>query len=297
MEELRFDGRVAIVTGGGRGLGRAHALLLASRGAAVVVNDTGGSLQGEGTDDGPANAVAEEIRALGGTAAADTNTVATVDGGAAMVSHALEEFGGLDILVSNAGILQDKTLQNMTPEMFEAVIDVHLRGVFHVTKPAFLHMRDRGYGRIVTTSSPAGLYGNFGQTNYSSAKMAMVGLTRTIALEGARRDIKANILSPAALTRMTEGLMGDQGPSLKPELVAPVVAWLCHESCTVSGEILAASGGRVARVVVAETIGYASRSLTLEDVAENIDKIMDTSRLEIPADVASQARLAAAAFR
>jgi NAD(P)-dependent dehydrogenase (short-subunit alcohol dehydrogenase family) len=291
VDELRFDDRVAVVTGAGRGLGRCHALLLASRGATVIVNDTGGDVHGEGTDERFARDVVAEITALGGAAVADSTSVATPDGGAAVVGHAVEEFGRLDIVVNNAGILQDKTLQNMTPEMFDAVIAVHLRGVFHVTQPAFVHMRERGYGRIVVTSSAAGLYGNFGQTNYASAKMGMVGLARTIALEGARRDIKVNVISPSAFTRMTDGLMGDRGWMFPPDLVSPVVAWLCHESCSVTGEVFSAGAGHVGRAVVAETIGYSKRDLTLEDVAANIDQIMDTSRLEIPADLTAASRL------
>lgn len=291
MSELRFDDRVAIVTGAGRGLGRAHALLLAARGACVVVNDTGGSVNGDGESAEPAEAVAAEIRALGGQAVADVHSVTSAEGGRAIVQTALDTFGRLDILVSNAGILRDKTLHNMTPEMFDAVIDVHLRGVFFVAQPAYTHMREQGYGRIVVTSSPAGTYGNFGQTNYAAAKMAMIGMARTIATEGARRNVHANVISPSAATRMTEGLMGDLGPLLQPELVSPVVAWLCHESCELSGEVFSAGGGRVARVVVGETAGYANRALTIEDVAGHAEQIMDAGRLDIPVDVASAGAL------
>jgi len=286
MSELRFDDRVAIVTGAGRGLGRAHAMLLAARGACVVVNDTGGATNGEGSDASVAQSVVDEIKALGGIAVADTHSVASADGGKAIVQTALDAFGRLDILVSNAGILRDKTLHNMTPEMFDTVIDVHLRGVFFVTQPAYTHMREQGYGRIVVTSSPAGTYGNFGQTNYASAKMAMIGMARTIATEGARRNVHANVISPSADTRMTEGLTGELGGLLQPELVSPVVAWLCHESCEVSGEVFSAGGGRVSRVVIGETAGYTSRSLTIEDVAARSAQIMDAANLEIPADVA-----------
>jgi len=286
MSELRFDDRVAIVTGAGRGHGRAHAMLLAARGACVVVNDTGGATNGEGSDASVAQSVVDEIKALGGIAVADTHSVASADGGKAIVQTALDAFGRLDILVSNAGILRDKTLHNMTPEMFDTVIDVHLRGVFFVTQPAYTHMREQGYGRIVVTSSPAGTYGNFGQTNYASAKMAMIGMARTIATEGARRNVHANVISPSADTRMTEGLTGELGGLLQPELVSPVVAWLCHESCEVSGEVFSAGGGRVSRVVIGETAGYTSRSLTIEDVAARSAQIMDAANLEIPADVA-----------
>lgn len=297
MEQLRFDDRVAIVTGAGRGLGRAHALLLASRGAHVVVNDPGVATDGTGADPTPAQSVVDEIRSLGGSAVVDTNSVASAAGGQAIVAHALEEFGRLDIVVSNAGILRDKTLHNMTPEMFDAVIDVHLRGVFFVLQPAYTLMREQGYGRIVTTSSPAGTYGNFGQTNYSAAKMAMVGLTRTIAIEGGRRNVKANVISPSAATRMTVGLMGDLEDLLQPELVSPVVAWLSHESCPVSGEVFSVGGGRVSRVVIGETAGYATRTLSPEDVASYVEQIMDASHFDIPADVASAGQLMAKALR
>jgi NAD(P)-dependent dehydrogenase (short-subunit alcohol dehydrogenase family) len=285
IDQLRFDDRVAIVTGAGGGLGRAHAMLLAARGAAVVVNDTGASVNGEGVDPAAAEGVAAEIRAAGGIAVADHNSVASPQGGAAIVAHALEEFGRLDIVVCNAGILRDKTLHSMTPEMFDAVIGVHLTGAFNVIQPAYVHMREQGYGRIVTTSSSSGLYGNFGQANYSAAKMGLVGLAKTIAVEGARKNVKANALAPTALTRMTEGLMGPLGQHMDPALVSPVVAWLCHESCPVSGEVFAAGAGRVARVVVGEGPGFISRTLTPEDVVAHLDQIMDTSQLTFPADV------------
>ena len=290
-EQLRFDDRVAVVTGAGGGLGRQHALLLASRGAAVIVNDLGGALDGTGGSPGPAAAVAEEIRSLGGIAVADSNTVATAEGGAAIVQRAIDEFGRIDIVVNNAGILRDKTFHNMTPEMWDAVLAVHLTGAFNVTHPAYLRMREQGYGRIITTSSGAGLYGNFGQANYSSAKMGLVGLAKTIATEGARKNVKANAIAPIALTRMTQGLMGDGAERFDPAFVAPMVTWLCHESCSVSGEVFAIGGGRVARVVVAENPGYTSRTLTPEDIAANIDTIMDTSRLDVPTDVNSATKL------
>jgi NAD(P)-dependent dehydrogenase (short-subunit alcohol dehydrogenase family) len=294
MNELRFDDRVAIVTGAGRGLGRAHARLLASRGALVLVNDSGAEVTGENPDPGVAEAVAEEIRSAGGVAVADGNSVATAAGGEAVVAHALDEFGHIDIVVNNAGILQDKAFHNMTPEMFDAVVAVHLAGTFYVTKPAYVHMREQRYGRIVVTTSGAGTYGNFGQTNYSSAKMAVVGFARTVSTEGARYNIKANVISPAALSRMTESLMSESaGRALPPHLVSPAVAWLCHEDCPVAGEIIAASGGRVARVFVGETPGFAKLDLTIEDVAEHFDQIMDVSGYVIPADIADAGRLSA----
>src|SRR5215472_1623512 len=186
MADLGFDGKVAIVTGAGGGLGRQHALLLASRGARVVVNDLGGSVSGEGANKGPAEAVAEEIRKAGGEAVSDGNSVATPRGGEAIVQTALDAFGRIDIVVNNAGILRDKTFHNMTPDMLEPVIDVHLKGAFYVTRPAWLKMREQRYGRVVNTSSNSGILGNFGQTNYGAAKMGLVGLTRVLAAEGAK---------------------------------------------------------------------------------------------------------------
>jgi NAD(P)-dependent dehydrogenase (short-subunit alcohol dehydrogenase family) len=278
MAELRFDDQVAVVTGAGVGLGREHALLLASRGANVVVNDLGGAVDGTGGDPAVARAVADEITAAGGSAVADPNTVSTAEGAEAIIRTAIDAFGRVDILVNNAGILQDKTFAKMTPEQFDDVLGVHLRGSWLVTKAAFPQMQEQNYGRIVMTTSIAGLYGNFGQTNYSSAKMGLVGLARTLALEGARRGIRANVLSPGAYTRMTVGLMPeDQADALAPQHVAPVVAYLCHADCELSGEILHATGGRVASIFVGETLGIYRPSLTLEDVAENIEKIMDRS--------------------
>jgi NAD(P)-dependent dehydrogenase (short-subunit alcohol dehydrogenase family) len=298
VDELRFDERVAIVTGAGRGLGRAHALLLGARGAQVVVNDDGGSVNGEGTSGEPAESVAEEIRAAGGIAIADSTSVATPEGGQAIVARAIDEFGRLDIVVANAGILRDKAFHNMTPEMFDHVMDVHLRGAFFVTQPAFVHMRERGYGRVVTTSSSAGLYGNFGQVNYSTAKMGLVGMARTIATEGARFNIKANAVAPNAFTRMTENLItGSAAERLKPDLVAPVVAWLCHEDCPVTGQVFQVGSGRVARVFVAETTGYWNAELTPEDVVANFDTIMDESGYSVPASVADAGALMAAPFK
>jgi NAD(P)-dependent dehydrogenase (short-subunit alcohol dehydrogenase family) len=286
MAELRFDDQVAVVTGAGVGLGREHALLLASRGANVVVNDLGGAVDGTGGDPGVAQAVVDEITSAGGSAVADPNTVATAEGSEAMIRTAIDAFGRVDILVNNAGILQDKTFAKMTPEQFDDVLGVHLRGSWLVTKAAFPHMQEQNYGRIVMTTSIAGLYGNFGQTNYSSAKMGLVGLARTLSLEGARRGIRANVLSPGAYTRMTVGLMPEeQADALAPSHVAPVVAYLCHADCELSGEVLHATGGRVASIFVGETLGIYRPALTLEDVAENIEKIMDRSEYLVAKNV------------
>ena len=286
--QLRFDNRVAIVTGAGGGLGREHALLLAGRGAKVVVNDLGGAADGTGASAGPAERTAKEIVDLGGEAVADGNTVATPEGGRAIVDTALEAFGRVDIVISNAGILRDKAFHNMTPELLDPVLDVHLKGAFHVLRPAWVRMREAGYGRVLVTASNAGILGNFGQSNYGAAKMGLVGLARVLAQEGARHNIKANVLAPIARTRMTEELLGPLAPKLDPGLVAPVAAFLVSEECPVSGEIYSAGGGRVARFFVGLTQGYANPSLTLEDVRDHVGQIRDETGYSVPTGVADE---------
>jgi NAD(P)-dependent dehydrogenase (short-subunit alcohol dehydrogenase family) len=291
MTEMGYDGRVAIITGAGGGLGREHALLLAGRGARVVVNDYGGDVGGAGPgSEGPAQAVAREIEALGGIAVADTNTVATPSGAGAIVRTALDAFGKVDILVNNAGILRDKTFHNMTPELLDPVLDVHLRGAFFVTKPAWLNMRENGYGRIVNTSSASGILGNFGQSNYGAAKMGLVGFTRVLAAEGAKFNIKVNTLAPAARTRMTDELLGALADKLDPALIAPVVGWLAHEECSVTGETFSAVGGRVARFFVGLTEGYYNANLTVEDVRDNLDQIRSEDGYFVPNSPADEFR-------
>jgi NAD(P)-dependent dehydrogenase (short-subunit alcohol dehydrogenase family) len=291
MADLGFDGRVAIITGAGGGLGKQHALLLASRGARVVVNDVGGSVSGEGSDKGPAEAVAQEIRDLGGEAIADTNSVSTPEGGEAIVRSAVDAFERVDIVVNNAGILRDKTFQNMTPDLLDPVIDVHLKGAFHVTRPAWVHMREQHYGRVVNTSSNSGILGNFGQTNYGAAKMGLVGLTRVLAAEGAKYNIKVNALAPLARTRMTEDLMGEAAAELEPQLVSPAVAWLVHEEVPVTGEIYTVGGGRVARFFIGMTHGYYNRKLTVEDVRDHFEEIRDESGYTVPSSLSDELRL------
>ncbi len=288
VTEIGFDGRVAIVTGAGGGLGRQHALLLASRGARVVVNDVGGSVHGEGADQGPAQKVADEIGQAGGEAVADTNSVATAAGGKAIVEHAMDAFGQVDIVVNNAGILRDKTFHNLTPELLEPVLDVHLKGAFYVTQPAWVRMREQGYGRVINTTSQSGVLGNFGQSNYGAAKMGLVGLTRVLALEGAKYNIKVNAIAPLARTRMTEDLMGDAVEKLRPELVSPVVAWLASQDCSVTGEVFTVAAGRVARFFVGMTKGYFNPDLTVEDVAEHLGEIRDETGYSVPASAGEE---------
>ena len=283
MADLGYDGKVAIITGSGGGLGREHALLLASRGCQVVINDLGGSVSGEGGDAGPAHTTAKEIEDLGGVAVADTNSVSTPEGGEAIVQTALDAYGRVDIVINNAGILRDKTFHNMTPEFLEPVLDVHLKGAFYVTRPAWIKMREQGYGRIVNTSSNSGILGNFGQTNYAAAKMGLVGFTRVLAAEGAKYNIKANAIAPVAKTRMTEELLGgDFAAKLDPKLVSPIVAWLVHEDCPVTGEIYTAAGGRIARFFIGLTEGYYNPNLSLEDVRDHFDQIRSEDGYIVP---------------
>jgi NAD(P)-dependent dehydrogenase (short-subunit alcohol dehydrogenase family) len=288
MADIRFDDRVAIVTGAGGGLGREHALLLASRGAKVVVNDLGVASDGTGASPRPAERTVKEIEDRGGVAVAEASTVATVEGGQAIVDTALEAFGRVDIVISNAGILRDKAFHNLTPELLDPVLDVHLKGAFHVIRPAWVRMREAGYGRVLVTASNAGILGNFGQANYGAAKMGLVGLARVLAQEGSRYDIKANVLAPIARTRMTEELLGPLAPKLDPGLVAPVAAWLVHEDCPVSGEIYSAGGGRVARFFVGLTEGYANPALTVEDVRDHFGQVRDETGYSVPAGVADE---------
>jgi NAD(P)-dependent dehydrogenase (short-subunit alcohol dehydrogenase family) len=275
MAGWRFDDRVAVITGAGRGLGRAYAMLLAERGARVVVNDPGASLQGQGGDGGPAQEVVDAIRSAGGEAIASTDSVATPEGGRAIVESALDTWGRIDALIHNAGIVRRGSLEELSYEDFEAVLDVHLRGAFHVVRPAFPRMAQAGYGRIVLTSSINGLYGNKGVVNYSVAKAGILGLSNVAALEGAEKGIKSNVILPGAVTRMAEGLDTSTYPPMEPEQVAPVVGWLAHEDCPASGEMWIAMAGRVARAFTAESPGVYRPTWTIEDVAANAGAIRD----------------------
>jgi NAD(P)-dependent dehydrogenase (short-subunit alcohol dehydrogenase family) len=286
--DLSFDGRVAVVTGAGGGLGRAHALELARRGAKVVVNDMGTSLSGDGVERDRAAIVVKEIEGLGGAAVADTNSVATVEGGEALIETAISAFGRVDIVVNNAGILRDKTFHNTSPDDVDPVLDVHLKGAFNVTRPAWRRFREQGHGRVVVTSSSAGFFGNFGQSSYAAAKLGLVGLIKVLAIEGRKYDIKANAIGPVALTRMTEGYENPIADRLDPALVSPVVAYLGHESCELSGEILSVGGGRVARVFIGVTRGYLNGELTAEDVRDHLGEIFDDAGHQVPENSAAE---------
>ncbi|HMG40491.1 MAG TPA: SDR family oxidoreductase [Acidimicrobiales bacterium] len=283
-DSLSFDGEVAIVTGAGHGLGREHALLLAARGARVVVNDLGGAVDGSGGSSGPAADVVAEIEKAGGEAVANADTVATPEGGQAIVDAALEAFGRVDIVVNNAGILRDKAFHNVSPDDVDPVLDVHLRGAFWVTSPAWRLMREQGYGRVVFTSSASGILGNFGQASYAAAKMGLVGMTNVLALEGARYDIKVNAVAPMALTRMTEDLLGDLSDHLDPRLVSPVVGWLAHRDCDVTGEVFTVAAGRVGRFFVGVTPGYHHPDLSVEHVRDHMAEIRDETGYLVPTD-------------
>ncbi len=288
MSDLGFDGKVAIITGAGGGLGRQHALLLASRGALLVINDLGGAVDGTGSDKGAAERVVDEIKAAGGEAVANTSSVSTPQGGAEIVQTAIDAYGRVDIVINNAGILRDKAFHNMGPDLVNPVLDVHLKGAFHVTQPAWVHMREQGYGRIISTSSAAGVFGNFGQANYGAAKMGLVGFTRVLAIEGAKYNIKANVIAPLALTRMTENLMGAFGDKLDPGLVSPIVTYLAHEDCPVSGQLFSVGGGRVAQVFIAETQGYFKADLQPEDLRDNWATVTDRNGYGVPSNLAEE---------
>jgi len=272
--KISFDGRVAIITGAGGGLGRSHALLLAERGASIVVNDLGGDVHGKGGSDSAAQKVVDEITAKGGNAVANHDSVATPEGGRAIVNSAVHAFGKVDIVINNAGILRDKAFHKMDDDMINAVLDVHLKGAFFVTKPAFEIMREQGYGRIISTTSGTGLFGNFGQTNYGAAKAGLIGLTRTLSLEGAMHNIKANVIAPIAGTRMTENILGPElFGQLTPESVSPIVAYLASEECDVTSYVYSVAGARIARVFQCEGPDFLLPEPTPESVRDNLATI------------------------
>jgi NAD(P)-dependent dehydrogenase (short-subunit alcohol dehydrogenase family) len=275
MAQKRFDGRVAVITGAGRGLGRSYALLLASLGAKVVVNDLGAAIRGEDPDQSVAQSVVDEIRAAGGEAIANGDSVATPEGGKAIVQAALDEWGKIDILIHNAGNVRYGEIRDIPYEDFKAVIDVHLMGAFHVVQPAFGPMCDAGYGRIVLTSSIGGFYGNKRCVNYGVSKSGMIGLNNIAALEGEEFNVKSNLILPGAVTRMADGLETSHYPPMGPELVAPAVGWLCHEDCPISGEAISSMAGRISRLYVAETDGVFKPSWTIDEVAEAYEGIFD----------------------
>ena len=274
---IRFDNKVAIVTGAGGGIGKEHALELAKRGAKVVVNDLGGTVDGSGASDA-ANEVVELIKSNGGDAFANGASVTDLNAVKAMVDQTMDQWGRIDILVNNAGILRDKSFHKVTMEDFNLVMDVHFQGSLNCTHTIFPIMREQEYGRIIFTSSSSGVFGNFGQTNYGSAKMAMVGLMNTLKLEGQNKNVYSNAITPVAYTRMTEGLIPeDFGKNLQPEYITPAMIYLASENAP-NGAIVAAGAGVFSRIFIHETMGVSlgrGEDMTPENIDANWDKISD----------------------
>lgn len=293
-EPITFDGRVAIVTGSGGGLGRTYALELARRGARVVVNDLGGAVDGTGSSESAADRVVAEIADAGGEAVANYDSVSTPDSGEAIVQTALDAFGTVDIVINNAGILRDRSFANMELSEIEAVFDVHLRGAFHVSQPAFRVMKEKGYGRFVFTSSNAGLFGNFGQANYGAAKAGLAGLSNVLAIEGAKYNIKSNAIAPIAKTRMTEELLGPFADMVSPEQVTPMVVYLCSEANEHTHEIFTAGGGRYGRIAIVTNNGWIAGQgevPSVEDIAGHLDEIRDLSDPIVPESIQDEITL------
>ena len=279
MNDVRFDNKVAVITGAGNGLGKSHALFLASRGAKVVVNDLGGTVAGIGGSRAVADAVVEEITAAGGEAVANYDTVATEEGGKRVIQTALDAFGTVDILINNAGNVRDKSFAKMDLDDFRSLIDVHLMGAVYCTHAAWPIMREKGFGRVVMTTSSAGLYGNHGHTNYGTAKMALIGLMNSLKEEGRRYNITVNAIAPIALTRMSEPATTPQyAPLMKPEFVTAAVAWLCAPDNTDSGHIIQAGVGYYAKIEVREATGVLFDSETIpqpEQIRDRYPEIAD----------------------
>jgi NAD(P)-dependent dehydrogenase (short-subunit alcohol dehydrogenase family) len=306
--DMRFDEQVAVITGAGGGLGKQYALLLASRGARVVVNDTGGSVTGTGSDVDAANAAADEIRRQGGEAVADTNSVTSPQGGQAIIDTAMRSWRRVDIVINNAGIVRDAPFEGMTADRLEPLLDVHLKGAFYVAGPAWKVMREQRYGRILNTCSAAGILGAERMSNYGAAKTGLIGLTRVLAAEGAGHDIKVNAIAPIAYTRMlahsidgatgqaadpsAQALLDDLAAQylqkLDPGLVAPVAAFLTHRDCPVSGEIYTVGAGHVARFFIGRTKGFYSPALSVEDVRDHFAEIRDEAHYTVPGGPADE---------
>ena len=287
-EPITFDGRVAVVTGAGGGLGRGYALELARRGARVVVNDLGGAVDGSGASRQAADVVVEEIEAAGGEAVANYDSVSNRDGGAAIIRTAVDAFGTVDIVINNAGILRDKSFAKMTLDEVDAVLDVHLKGAFYVSHPAFKVMKEKGYGRFVHTSSASGIFGNFGQANYGAAKAGLVGLSNVLAIEGEKHGIKSNAIAPTAKTRMTEELLGPFAEMFGPDQVTPMVVYLCSEANDYTHQVFSVGGGRYARVFIGTNNGWFAgqgKVPSVEELADNMESVRDISEYEIPMNI------------
>jgi NAD(P)-dependent dehydrogenase (short-subunit alcohol dehydrogenase family) len=304
---MRFDDQVAVITGAGGGLGKQYAVLLASRGARVLVNDTGGSVTGSGSNTDAATDVVEEIRRHDGEAIADSNSVTSPAGGEAIIDAALRSWGRVDIVINNAGIVRDAPFEDITADRLEPLLDVHLKGAFYVTRPAWKVMREQHYGRILNTCSAAGLLGAERMSNYGAAKTGLIGLTRVLAAEGADHNIKVNAIAPIAYTRMLAHSVGGAGQQddtsaqavlddlvgqylrkLDPALVAPVAAFLTHPDCPVSGEIYTVGAGHVARFFIGRTKGFYSPALSIEQVRDHLDEIRDDAHYTVPGGPADE---------
>ncbi len=300
MSDIRFDGRVAVITGAGGGLGRTYALEFARRGAQVVVNDLGGSADGTGGGSAMADQTVKEIIEAGGEAVANYDSVSTPEGGEAIVKTSLDSFGRVDVVVNNAGILRDKTFAKLEPADLEAVVDVHLKGAFFVSQPAFRAMKDANYGRFIFTASGAGIFGNFGQTNYGAAKMGLVGLSNVLAVEGAKYNIKSNVIAPIARTRLTENLLGPLAESLDPECITGLVTYLSSEACDATHEIFDVGGGRYARIFVGMTNGWVKGKggkASAEEIRDNWATIEDQDGYSVPDSIAGEMQAVMKAFQ
>jgi NAD(P)-dependent dehydrogenase (short-subunit alcohol dehydrogenase family) len=296
MSEIRFDDRVAVITGAGGGLGRTYAIELAARGAKVVVNDLGGAADGTGGATAAADQVVKEIEAAGGTAVANYDSVSTVEGGEAIVQSAIDNFSKVDIVINNAGILRDKSFAKLSDADLCAVIDVHLKGAFYVSQPAFRSMKQNGYGRFIFTASAAGVFGNFGQSNYGAAKMGLVGLMNVLAVEGAKSNIKANAIMPIANTRLTQDLLGPIAEKLDAKCVTPLVTYLVSEQCELTHELFSVGGGRYARTFVGLAPGWNAgpeADVSAEQIAANLDTIRDQKEYTVPESIADEMRIIA----
>jgi NAD(P)-dependent dehydrogenase (short-subunit alcohol dehydrogenase family) len=296
MSEIRFDGRVAVITGAGGGLGRTYALEIARRGGMVVCNDLGGKGDGSGAGSSMADETVKQVVEAGGKAVANYDSVSTPEGGEAIIKAALDNFGRVDVVVNNAGILRDKTFAKLTPGDLEIVLDVHLKGAFYVSQPAFRAMKEQNYGRLLFTASGAGVFGNFGQSNYGAAKMGLVGLSNVLAQEGAKNNIKSNVIAPIARTRLTEQLLGPLAEKLAPDCVTPLVVYLVSEQCELTHEIFDVGGGRYARIFIGMNQGWAKgpgQPATVEEIAAHMDEIRNTDGFIIPSGIGDEMKMVA----
>ena len=300
MSEIRFDDRVAVITGAGGGLGKSYALEFAQRGGKVVVNDLGGAADGSGGGASMADQVVKEIIEAGGTAVANYDSVATPEGGEAIIQTALDNFGQVDIVVNNAGILRDKSFAKLSTEELEIILDVHLKGAFFVSQPAFRAMKASNYGRFVFTASAAGIFGNFGQTNYGAAKMGLVGLSNVLSVEGKKNNVLSNVIAPIARTRLTEELMGAMADNLHPEQVTSLVTYLCSEACEETHSIYSVGGGKYSRIFIGMGKGYFAgigKVPTAEEIAANWDTIHSDEGYVIPDSIGIEMKTLLEAFK